>query len=153
MKRSNKFPEYPYECTLQEYAEKRYTDGFIACSKNIYPEGLMPIVSVREYDWWIRAANQMSYSCTPGETVYLKWVTIEITHTRLISLGVDSQYLIIFRLKDGRVVKYITTCFPEVAAYKTGTPVRKNSALFFFAQNCLKKNQIKFHKIKFINHE
>ena len=54
---------------LKTYLEQGMSGGFIACSKNISDSGYIKIRYVMA-DWWIKAENEMSYSCCPSEKVY-----------------------------------------------------------------------------------
>jgi len=56
-------------CTLKEYKEKNLSGGFTSCSKTISQSGFIGIAVVLA-DWWIKATNGMTYSCTPSEIVY-----------------------------------------------------------------------------------
>jgi hypothetical protein len=55
--------------TLKQFVERKLTNGFIACSKNISDSGYLKIDFVMN-DWWIRATDGRSYSCCPSELVY-----------------------------------------------------------------------------------
>jgi hypothetical protein len=56
--------------TLKEYVERKLSDGLLGCSKNISESGYIKIEYVMS-DWWVKAANGMSYCCCPTEPVYL----------------------------------------------------------------------------------
>jgi hypothetical protein len=55
--------------TLKQYKEKKLSDGFIRCSKNLSDSGFLKIDYITD-DWWIKTTDERSYSCTPSEMVY-----------------------------------------------------------------------------------
>ena len=146
--RTNPDPRFPFLCTLREYLEKGYKDGYIKLSEEspryirIAKVGHSYTIKIR--DGWLSHMK-------PSHKVYLRWKVIQISNTRLRKI-LKGWKIVVNIVGQGTITAY-TLCAPEAIAFMERTGQRKEEARNWLTQWALKENNIKFNKIKFIEHE